>query len=174
MYKRTLLLPFGLSLAIGGGLGGCAATHKPRAQEPVAREAAPAFIAPVAPVAIMAAPAPVVDKEARTSTGTIPRTALTHMLDEAPGRFLQHVEIVPRFRSGRFHGWRLVSFFPGDPRFSAVDLQSGDVVTAVNGQPIEQPDQLMKVWESLRQDSALTVNVERDGRPRQLHYDIRD
>ncbi len=124
----------------------------------------------------VAAPAPVVDKEARasTSTGTIPRTALTHVLDEAPGRFLQHVEIVPRFQSGRFHGWRLVSFFPGDPRFSAVDLKSGDVVTTVNGQPIEQPDQLMKVWESLRQDSKLIVNVERDGRPRQLHYDIRD
>jgi S1-C subfamily serine protease len=51
-------------------------------------------------------------------------------------------------------------------------LQAGDVVTSVNGKPIEQPDQFMAVWTALRSSSELTVDVERDGTPRTLRWQI--
>ena len=131
------------------------------------------------PVRIEPAPAPrSTSKEPpappRQSTGTITRAELVAVLDAAPGRFLQHVDTEPRFQGGHFHGWRLASFYPGDERFARVDLLPGDVVLTVNGLPIEQPDQLMRVWELLRTQRSLTVQLERDGQPRELRYDIRD
>jgi hypothetical protein len=104
----------------------------------------------------------------------IERQELEAVLAQSPGYFLQHVETRPQFQGGHFHGWRLVSFFPGDPRFAGVDLQAGDVVTRVNGHTIEQPDQFMAVWTALRSSKELVVDVERDGAPRTLRWQIRD
>jgi type II secretory pathway component PulC len=104
--------------------------------------------------------------------GVIPRSALVSVLDAAPGVFLQHVDSEPRFVSGHFVGWKLVAFFPGDPRFAGIDLRAGDVVTRVNGQSIEHPEQLMEVWNELRTSKELVVEVEREGRPRTLRWTI--
>ena len=109
-----------------------------------------------------------------TTPGAIPRAELAKVLDASPGYFLQHVQTEPRFAKGHFHGWRLVSFFPGDARFAGVDLQAGDVVTRVNGKPIEQPDQFMAVWTDLRAAKELVVDVERAGAPRTLRWTIAD
>ena len=151
-------------------LAACAAAP-PRVTTPAEEPAAPEEVAPA-----VVAPAPVVSmtKEERRSTGTISRRELVQVLDGAPGRFLQHVDTEPRFVGGRFRGWKVAAFFPGDERFATVDLQPGDVILAVNGQSIEQPDQLMRVWEALRLERALVVSLERAGQPRQLRYEIRD
>jgi type II secretory pathway component PulC len=109
-----------------------------------------------------------------SAPGSIRRAELAKVLDASPGLFLQHVQTEPRFANGRFHGWRVVSFFPGDTRFAGVDLQAGDVVTRVNGKPIEQPDQFMAVWTELRTGKELVVDVERGGAPRTLRWTIAD
>jgi type II secretory pathway component PulC len=109
-----------------------------------------------------------------TEPGVIKRAALNRVLDQSPGKFLQQVETEPRFVDGRFHGWKLLSFFPGDPRFAGVDLQAGDVVTRVNGRSIERPEQLMAVWDALRSGRELIVDVERNGAPRTLRWTIAD
>ncbi len=176
MNTTTTLLGLFLLAAPALGQGGCA-THKPRAasptderllseeQEAAQRDAKRADAPPMQPVA---------SKEQKRAIGTIQRKELVAVLDAAPGRFLQHVETEPRLIGGRFRGWRLASFFPGDPRFANLDLEPGDVVLSVNGQTLEQPDQLMKVWDALRVERALVVAIERDGQPRQLRFDIRE
>jgi type II secretory pathway component PulC len=109
-----------------------------------------------------------------TAPGAISRAELARVLDASPGYFLQQVQTEPRFAHGHFHGWRLVSFFPGDARFAGVDLQAGDVVTRVNGKAIEAPDQFMNVWTELRSSKELVVDVERAGAPRTLRWTIAD
>jgi type II secretory pathway component PulC len=113
-------------------------------------------------------------KEPARAPGTISRRELIAVLDAAPGRFLQHVQTEPRFVGGHFRGWRLASFYPGDARFAGVDIHAGDVIVSVNGHTIEQPEQLMEVWEALRFDKALVIVLEREGQARQLRFDIRD
>jgi type II secretory pathway component PulC len=112
--------------------------------------------------------------ERQPTPGAIPRAELTKVLDASPGYFLQRVQTEPRFSKGRFAGWRVVSFFPGDARFAGVDLQAGDVITRVNGKPIEKPDQFMVVWGELRSSKELVVDVERAGAPRTLRWTIAD
>jgi S1-C subfamily serine protease len=109
-----------------------------------------------------------------TTPGAIPRAELAKVLDKSPGYFLQQVQTEPRFAHGKFHGWRLVSFFPGDARFAGVDLQAGDVVTRINGKAIEQPDEFMAVWTELRTGKELVVDVERAGAARTLRWTIAD
>src|SRR5205807_168441 len=108
------------------------------------------------------------------ATHTIIRGELVKVLDASPGVFLQHVITEPQLAQGRFVGWRLISFFPGDARFAGVDLQAGDVVTRVNGHAIEQPDQFMAVWTELRTSKELIVDVERAGAAHTLRWTIAD
>jgi type II secretory pathway component PulC len=56
--------------------------------------------------------------------------------------------------------------------WSGVDLRPGDVVTSVNGFPIEHPEQAQTVFDSLDVASELRVAYERDGQPRELAYAI--
>jgi S1-C subfamily serine protease len=127
--------------------------------------------APVEPQAEpVAAPAP----EPPPVRGEIPRADLLPILDGGLGRFLQGVQTAPHVVDGRFVGFRLLSLWPKDARFQGIDLGPGDVVTRVNGEPVERPEQALKVWNGLRVASALLVEYQRDGEGRELRFAIVD
>jgi S1-C subfamily serine protease len=123
--------------------------------------------APSEPVAEEPPPPPSVE-------GEISRADLTVVLDAGLGRFLQGVVTEPELDNGRFMGFRIVSLYPDDDRMRSVDLAAGDVITLVNGQPIERPEQAMRVWSSLRVASELLVDYRREGEERQLRFAIVD
>lgn len=106
---------------------------------------------------------------------TLARSAVRAVVDQGLGYFLQRVELDdhPVMSGGKFHGFRIASLH--DPAFWAgVDLKPGDVVTAVNGFPIERPEQAQTAFESLEVASELKVAYDRDGQPRELVYAIVD
>lgn len=89
------------------------------------------------------------------------------------GAFLQHVDLdsQPVMAAGKFHGFRIAALH--DAAFwKGVDLRPGDVVTSVNGFPIERPEQAQAAFDSLDVASELRVIYERDGQPRELVYSI--
>ncbi|MBI2897499.1 MAG: hypothetical protein HYY06_28330 [Deltaproteobacteria bacterium] len=96
------------------------------------------------------------------------------VLDAGIPRFLQSLETEPTLDGGHFVGFRLVAFFPRDARFQGVDLRGGDVVTSVNGLPIERPEHAFRVWQELRVASELRVEYLRAGARRELRYAIID
>ena len=55
-----------------------------------------------------------------------------------------------------------------------VDLKGGDVVTHINGFPIEHPEEALEAFKSLEVSSELRVDYEREGVPRDLRYAIVD
>jgi type II secretion system protein C len=135
--------------------------------------ATPAPVAVQAPVAKPVAPAPPAVPPA--SDHAVSRSLLHAVVAQGLGAFLQHVDIddQPVFVGGKFHGFRIAAL--RDPKFwSGVDLKPGDVVTSVNGFPIERPEQAQTAFESLEVASELRVNLERGGQPRELTYSIVD
>lgn len=110
----------------------------------------------------------------RVTEGVIARTELLPVLDDGLGRFLQNVQTEPKFHKGAFVGFRIVSLFPGEPAFASLDLRPGDIVTRVNGKPIERPEQAIAVWEALRTASDLIVDYRRDGEAHALRFAIVD
>ena len=106
---------------------------------------------------------------------TLARSAVKAVVDQGLGSFLQRVDIddQPVMAGGKFHGFRIANL--RDTNFWAgVDLKPGDVVTAVNGFPIEHPEQAQTAFESLQVASELKVAYDRDGKPRELVYAIVD
>jgi type II secretion system protein C len=96
-------------------------------------------------------------------------------ISQGLGAFLRHVELdnQPVRADGKFHGFRIAAL--RDPDFwSGVDLKPGDVVTSVNGFPIERPEQAQTAFDSLGVASELRVSYERDGKPREIVYPIVD
>ena len=124
-----------------------------------------------------AAPAPEARAEVPPSperSGRIARQDLVAVLDGGLGRFLGGVRTEPALEDGHFVGFRLEALFPGDARMADLDLRAGDVVTRVNGQPIERPEQALRVWNGLRVASELLIEYQRGGEHRELRFEIVD
>lgn len=105
----------------------------------------------------------------------VPRSVIHAAIADGLGVFLQHVDIddQPVMTGGKFHGFRIAGL--RDPDFWAgVDLRPGDVVTAVNGMPIEKPEQAQRALESLEVARELRVAFDREGQAHELVYAIVD
>jgi type II secretory pathway component PulC len=155
---RTLIRTFAaLALAVPA----CGASKPPPSTPVVAASARPVALraesAPGAPIHALA------------------RSTIRASVAQGLGVFLQHVELddKPVQMGGKFHGFRIAALH--DSSFwSGVDLKAGDVVTLVNGLPIERPEQAQRAFESLESASELRVSYERDSEPRELVYPIVD
>ena len=106
--------------------------------------------AEAAPVAEAAKPRPVAPPGKGARTGTIKRDRLVAILNAGPGTFLRQVEVAPKLEGERFVGWQLVQLIDQASPLYDVDVVPGDVLLAINGNPISRPDQLQTVWDSLR------------------------
>jgi type II secretory pathway component PulC len=155
--RRLFVLPVALALGSCGGASPKAAiVHAPVVGPPSTAPAASAV--PAAPL----------DR-------AIARSAVHAVVSQGLGYFLQRVELDERpvFADHKFHGFRIARL--RDQQFwDGVDLKPGDVVTSVNGFPIERPEQAQTAFDSLEVSSELRVDYEREGLARELIYGILD
>ncbi|MFH2009428.1 MAG: hypothetical protein ABI333_22745 [bacterium] len=117
------------------------------------------------------------------AAGTIRREQLRKILDRSPGLFLTGVdlEMVPLTslpdggrtwknspaggKAGRFGGWRIKRFHPGDPCLDRAGILPGDIVVSLNDVALRRPGDLLKVWQALRKAPRLVVRLYRDSQP---------
>jgi S1-C subfamily serine protease len=128
------------------------------------------------PASALGADAGAPDPKPAPPGGALRRSDVSRAVAAGLGAFLARIALddQPARVSGRFHGFRVVAL-RGDPAFwRDVDLRAGDVVTRVNGMPIEHPEEALEVFRSLDVASELRVDLERDGAPRDLRFSILD
>ena len=105
--------------------------------------------------------------------GELFRQDVKATVDHGLGYFLQRVSVDADVVDGKFHGFRIVELRP--PAFwQGVDLKPGDVVTGVNGLPIERDIDAYQAFQSLRGAPALRVTFVRAGVQKELVYSIVD
>lgn len=143
-------------LVVACGLAGCGSAH-PRLEGP-----APELLPPE--------PA-VTPPSARAPAGKLYQQDVVELVDAGFPQFLQRVEVEAHVRDGKFVGWTVLALYPPD-FWSSVDLRAGDVVTAVNGKPIERETQAYDAFQSLKSAPRLVVTYLRAGRPLELSFDI--
>jgi len=80
--------------------------------------------------------------------------------------------IVPNYEAGQYNGFRLVGVRP-DSLYKAIGLQSGDMISRVNGQNIDTPNRAIQLFEELRSSSNIAVDIERRGKKITLNYQIK-
>ncbi len=106
-----------------------------------------------------------------TVAGTLQRADVESVVDAGLGRFLTHVVIEPSLSAGKFSGWSIVGLQPPE-LWTGVDLQPGDVITRVNGMPIEREMEAFDAFQAVRQAPSLEVTYVRQKQPRTLRFTI--
>ena len=155
--------------ALAHGACGPAVSNLPRTldDEAEAPKAAPATPAPE-----HVAPLPAAHAGKALRAGTIARDRLIAVLDAGPGMFLRQLEVAPRMAGDRIVGWQLVQLIdPGGP-LGDVDVAPGDVLLAINGKPLERPDELQTLWDSLRTANELKAQLSRGDARLELRFTI--
>jgi type II secretory pathway component PulC len=105
-------------------------------------------------------------------TGTIARDRLLAVLNAGPGSFLRQFEVTARLAGERFVGWQLVQLLDRAGPLTTVDLLSGDVLLAINGNRLSRPDELQTMWDSLRTANQLNAHLWRGDMKFDLHFTI--
>jgi hypothetical protein len=141
-----------LAAALPLGLTACASARPPKASAPIAKSAAPTE-----------------PSHAALAPGHLARADVDQVLRQGPPWILRRVRTEEVLRENKFIGWRVLEL-PSE--WSSIDLKPGDVITLINGMPLEKPDDFFSAWSSLAVASDLRVAYDRSGASRELTYHI--
>jgi S1-C subfamily serine protease len=170
--RETIFAAIAVAVACAGG---CATSSgaAPPTSAPGAPVEAPSPSSSTAAVPVIPAASPVVC-EARIGTDGLRRSSVRRTVDAGLGRWLQTVSVDRVLVRGRFKGWIIRSLSSDDGCYAGMDLRVGDIVTRVNGRPVERPEEALVVWTALPSSKELVVDLVRDGQPRTLRLGIVD
>jgi general secretion pathway protein C len=110
--------------------------------------------------------------------GGDPRTVaavedIRRRVQQDPGLLDQVMRTVPSYdnAAGRLRGFRA---YPGRNRqiFSKLGLKPGDLVTAINGTPLDDPQRSQEVFNTIQTSDHVTVTVERGGQKQEISLNI--
>ncbi|MEN8803321.1 MAG: type II secretion system protein GspC [Thiogranum sp.] len=88
-----------------------------------------------------------------------------------PSSFMNYVQAAPHREGGKFVGFKLKPGKQADA-FEQLGLQSGDVVTAINGVQIDSPSTGMKAMRALGEGDSVSVTLLRGGQETSLSLSL--
>jgi len=97
------------------------------------------------------------------------------MIDESfqdMNKLMTQIAIVPNMQDGQPAGLSLSRIAP-DSIFRRMGLRNGDVLLGVNGQPIQSAEDAMRIYEGLKSETAIQLQLKRRGQERSINYNIR-
>lgn len=86
---------------------------------------------------------------------------------------LQGLQAGPYRVNGQIVGYRLINVRPQNILFR-LGARSGDIVKRVNGQILDSTQKLMSMWETMKNDPKITIDLERDGKNLRYDFNISD
>jgi general secretion pathway protein C len=87
-------------------------------------------------------------------------------------QFMTQVRLVPFFEGNKSAGYRIAAIRPGTT-FEQLGFQGGDVLQQVNGLDVSSPEKLYTIFQNLKDEKKVTVNILRQGQKNTLTYEIR-
>ncbi len=84
----------------------------------------------------------------------------------------REARVVPNYRDGQYQGFKLIGVRPGS-MYRALGIRSGDIIQRVNGQAIDSPNKAIQLFEQLRTQERIELDIERRGQSRTLSYSIK-
>ena len=116
-------------------------------------------------------------KESKNSLTVVPRvtrvattTPVREMISPDASRVTDIIRVAPHVEQGQMVGFRVT---PGkeQQQFALLGLLAGDVVTDINGTPMNDPSRGIQVFESLGEGTISNVTVIREGETQTLAVD---
>ncbi|HUY84543.1 MAG TPA: type II secretion system protein N [Steroidobacteraceae bacterium] len=123
------------------------------------------------PLQFGAGPAPSLPMQNTTTVQRLNR--LRQIVERNPSLLNTVLRAVPSYdsRAGRLRGFRI---YPGvnRPAFAALGLRPGDLVTAVDGTPLDDPQRGQMIFDTIQSSDRAVVTVDRGGQTLNLTLNI--
>ncbi len=87
-------------------------------------------------------------------------------------QFMTQVRLIPYFEGNKNSGYRIAAIRPGTA-FEKLGFIGGDVIQAVNNVELTSPERLFTIFQNLKDEKRVSVNVLRTGSKTTLTYEIR-
>lgn len=91
---------------------------------------------------------------------------------ENMSHILTQARALPYLEQGKTVGFRLSEIVPGSI-YEKIGLQNGDVIRSVNSQEVDDPAKFFQLYQGLKNERSITIDVTRNGQRQTLNYDIR-
>jgi general secretion pathway protein C len=91
---------------------------------------------------------------------------------ENMGQILTQARALPYVEQGKTVGFRISEIVPGSI-YAKIGLQNGDVIQQVNAQTLDDPGKFFQLYQGLRNERNITIDLIRGGQRQTLSYEIR-
>ncbi|MCL2102941.1 MAG: PDZ domain-containing protein [Syntrophorhabdaceae bacterium] len=87
-------------------------------------------------------------------------------------QFMTNVRLTPYFEGEVSAGYRIASVRPGTA-FDKLGFRNGDVIQNVNGVTLSSPEKLYTIFQNLKDEKMVSVDIVRQGTKNTLKYEIK-
>ncbi len=91
---------------------------------------------------------------------------------ENMSRILTQARAVPYLEQGKTVGFRISEIVPGSI-YEKIGLRNGDVIQRVNSQELDNPAKFFQLYQGLRNERNIAIDLIRNGQRQTLNYEIR-
>jgi len=109
--------------------------------------------------------------EPKAKQVTIQRAEIDASMQDLP-KLMSQVNLAPHFKDGQPAGIAIHRINPGSI-FQKLGLNNGDILVGVERNPIKSPEDLINLYDKLKNAESVTVQVERGGAMVDLEYEIK-
>jgi general secretion pathway protein C len=106
-----------------------------------------------------------------TSTYNISKNLVQNSINNV-AEIMSKVRIKPHFKDGEPDGFRISRIKQGSI-FKTMGFKSGDVIKSVNGQPVQTAEDIMRLYETMKDSSYFNIGITRDNQEKTLNFKVR-
>ena len=85
---------------------------------------------------------------------------------------LTQARALPYLQDGKTVGFRISEIVPGSI-YQKIGLVNGDIIQKVNAEDVSDPAKFFQMYQGLKDERQVTIDLLRNGQPQTLNYDIR-
>ncbi len=87
-------------------------------------------------------------------------------------QYMTQVRLIPYFEGNKSSGYRLAAIRPGSA-FEQLGFKGGDIIQQVNSVDLSSPEKMYTIFQNLKDEKHVTVNIVRQGQKSTITYEIR-
>lgn len=111
-------------------------------------------------------------REEGERTITVSRSDVDESLSDI-NKLLTQARIRPHFQDGQPNGLTITGI-KANSIFRKMGLRNGDIIYGINGDPIQSPDDVLGVYNSMTSGSNISVQIKRRGQETTLNYQFQE
>lgn len=107
-----------------------------------------------------------------TQNITIERSDVEESLADI-NKLLSQARIRPHFQDGQSDGLTITGI-KADSLFRKMGLRNGDIIHGIDGDPIQSPDDVLDIYNSMTSGSSIAIQIRRRGQETTLNYQFEE